>query len=438
MLLSPASTSRCLLPSPRLLSRPFPSLPPPVPALRYKSTLSVLEPSSTADRQVPTPLLFLSAPKWASSPPCRDLYPTYLSHLSQHGFRCLLLDLDPDVDLSTLGHSSTLLSLLRSHMVSTLRSHPEGTPFPPVLVAKGLAAIVAQAYVSSHPLTALQLVDPPLSNRHLTKQYPHLLPTELDEFRFHTKFPCRVVWSQEEMERQRRNGTPWYDVHRIEHEREQEADESLDRFVFNNQRDEVEDTRRWLEDEVGLVEDVEPLDDDLVEEIAEDVAEAVDSSSSSSPSTSRLSPSPSAPPTWYTTGTYTLQPHSRKYPLTLDERHLSESFIRGSGPGGQAINKLSTNVELIHLPTNTRLTCQETRSRQQNREIARRRMSRILERIVRASVGGQSRTEKEVDKHRKRKRNKKKKQARRRREKEEEGNADGDRMDGDGDEGVAR
>lgn len=113
-----------------------------------------------------------------------------------------------------------------------------------------------------------------------------------------------------------------------------------------------------------------------------------------------------------------LQPGSRKYPLTLDEKDLAEKFIRGSGPGGQAINKLSTNVQLTHLPTGTKVTCQETRSRDRNRELARRRMSLTLEKLVRGDRGG-SRIDRKIEKERKKKMNKKKKQKRRLRDKEQ-------------------
>lgn len=121
-------------------------------------------------------------------------------------------------------------------------------------------------------------------------------------------------------------------------------------------------------------------------------------------------------PHWFTAGDYKLNDGARKFPLTLDERDLSESFIRGSGPGGQAINKLSTNVALVHTPTGTRITCQQTRSREQNREIARRKMSRALELLVRGTESGESRIERERHKVQKRKANKKKKQLKRQRE----------------------
>ncbi|KAH7340331.1 hypothetical protein B0J17DRAFT_650955 [Rhizoctonia solani] len=58
----------------------------------------------------------------------------------------------------------------------------------------------------------------------------------------------------------------------------------------------------------------------------------------------------------------------------LKEEDLEETFVRGSGPGGQAINKTSSSVSLIHRPTGIRVQCQATRSRDQNRKIARKIM----------------------------------------------------------------
>ena len=60
--------------------------------------------------------------------------------------------------------------------------------------------------------------------------------------------------------------------------------------------------------------------------------------------------------------------------LVLQEDDLTETFVRGSGPGGQKINKTSNRVILIHEPTQLRVECQDTRSLQQNRKIARKRL----------------------------------------------------------------
>ncbi|CAG8607789.1 2672_t:CDS:2, partial [Ambispora leptoticha] len=57
--------------------------------------------------------------------------------------------------------------------------------------------------------------------------------------------------------------------------------------------------------------------------------------------------------------------------IVLNESDLEESFIRGSGPGGQKINKSSICVYLKHVPTNIRVRCQQSRSREENRGIAR-------------------------------------------------------------------
>ena len=130
-------------------------------------------------------------------------------------------------------------------------------------------------------------------------------------------------------------------------------------------------------------------------------------------------------PEWFKNGSYSFPADgSKKMPLILDESHIQERFIRGSGPGGQAINKLSTNVELIHTPTNLRITCQATRSRQQNRLFARRILSQRLEHLLkqtwRASDDAPARArspsviQSRWDKERRRKQNKKKKQRKRR------------------------
>ena len=66
-------------------------------------------------------------------------------------------------------------------------------------------------------------------------------------------------------------------------------------------------------------------------------------------------------------------------PKLLDESEITELFVKGSGPGGQKINKTSSAVQLIHKPTGMVVKCQETRSRAQNRKIARQLMAQKLD-----------------------------------------------------------
>jgi len=73
----------------------------------------------------------------------------------------------------------------------------------------------------------------------------------------------------------------------------------------------------------------------------------------------------------------------------ITEAEIAESFLRGTGPGGQKINKTSSAVQLKHLPTGIVVKCQGTRSREQNRKDARRLLGEKLEEIEK---GDQSRT----------------------------------------------
>ena len=65
--------------------------------------------------------------------------------------------------------------------------------------------------------------------------------------------------------------------------------------------------------------------------------------------------------------------------LGLRENDFVERFIRGSGPGGQKINKSSVAVWLSHPPSGLDVRCQETRSQSLNRYLARRRLVEKLE-----------------------------------------------------------
>ncbi len=70
--------------------------------------------------------------------------------------------------------------------------------------------------------------------------------------------------------------------------------------------------------------------------------------------------------------------------LGVAESDLRETFVRSSGPGGQKVNKTSTCVQLVHLPTGLTVKCQRERSQAMNRFLARRL---LLDRIEKLQTG---------------------------------------------------
>jgi protein subunit release factor B len=65
---------------------------------------------------------------------------------------------------------------------------------------------------------------------------------------------------------------------------------------------------------------------------------------------------------------------TRMQRLRIQEEDLEETFIRGTGAGGQKINKTSNCVFLKHLPSSIAIKCQMDRSREMNRFLARREL----------------------------------------------------------------
>lgn len=73
----------------------------------------------------------------------------------------------------------------------------------------------------------------------------------------------------------------------------------------------------------------------------------------------------------------------------IHESEIIENFLKGSGPGGQKINKTSSAVQLKHLPTGIVVKCQDTRSRSLNRKTARKILGEKLEEL---ELGEEART----------------------------------------------
>ena len=77
------------------------------------------------------------------------------------------------------------------------------------------------------------------------------------------------------------------------------------------------------------------------------------------------------------------------------EDDLEESFIMGGGPGGQKTNKTSSVVRLSHEPSGVAVKVGESRSREDNRWLARRMLAEtILEREHKRKSAARQKAEK--------------------------------------------
>ncbi|CAI4210390.1 unnamed protein product [Parascedosporium putredinis] len=111
---------------------------------------------------------------------------------------------------------------------------------------------------------------------------------------------------------------------------------------------------------------------------------------------------------------------SRPKPPPEDE--IEEVFVKGSGPGGQKLqNKTNSAVQIKHLPTGIVVKSQATRSRSENRAIARKVLAQRLDELYN---GGESRTAIVGDLKRKKRASSDKKSRRKYRKLEEERQGD--------------
>ncbi len=83
---------------------------------------------------------------------------------------------------------------------------------------------------------------------------------------------------------------------------------------------------------------------------------------------------------------------ARMLALGIRKPELEEKFILGSGKGGQKVNKTSSCVYLRHGPTGLEVKCGRTRSREQNRFLARRELCDRLEARLRGAQSARRQT----------------------------------------------
>ena len=103
----------------------------------------------------------------------------------------------------------------------------------------------------------------------------------------------------------------------------------------------------------------------------------------------------------------TAQLAARMEALGVREADLDEKFIRGSGKGGQKINKTSSTVWLRHRPSGLETRCQRERSQAMNRFFARRELCDKLEERIR---GRASARQQAIEKVRRQKRRRSRRQ----------------------------
>ena len=87
--------------------------------------------------------------------------------------------------------------------------------------------------------------------------------------------------------------------------------------------------------------------------------------------------------------------------LGVQPDEVEESFIRGTGAGGQKINKTSSTVRLKHRPSGVEVRCQRERNQSVNRLLAWTELADRLEERKRAAAGA-ARAARELERRRNR------------------------------------
>ncbi|KAK4935685.1 hypothetical protein LTR10_023306 [Elasticomyces elasticus] len=108
---------------------------------------------------------------------------------------------------------------------------------------------------------------------------------------------------------------------------------------------------------------------------------------------------------------------------SVSDDEIKHTFVKGSGPGGQKINKTNSAAQVTHLATGIVVKSQRTRSKSENFKIAKRILAEKVELLEK---GGESRAAKVHDRARKKKLSAEKKRRRKYRALSENGKGEDD------------
>ncbi|KAI0667227.1 hypothetical protein C8Q78DRAFT_982672 [Trametes maxima] len=203
---------------------------------RHSSTATAYllrTPSSSAPREVPTPLVFVSSSNWDAS--SRNGMSAFASWYAERGYTCLEIDLAKPQNAAT---SDALMNHYEAELSSHIRTL--AIPFAPVIISRAAGTLIAQTYISSHPAAGLLLISPPASNAAVSRA---LLSTPLPEFDFEARFPVAVMCTEREQRGLNSESRLW-------------RDPGVDRIVVKDEeaivgQEGVVKIEQWL-DEIGI------------------------------------------------------------------------------------------------------------------------------------------------------------------------------------------
>ncbi|GAA6061222.1 hypothetical protein JCM10212_002681 [Sporobolomyces blumeae] len=155
---------------------------------RSVSTARLVE--STASRSLALPLCFVSVRGWDT--PHLVGWQDWIDRFAAKGYSSLLLDVDPSDAVQRAKSTSELLSVLEQELASLLRDPATSSPFPPLLFASSASTLLAETYVSSHPLSGLVLDEPVVATTARTS-LPEIFKTDPAEFNYEPGFPIAVI-----------------------------------------------------------------------------------------------------------------------------------------------------------------------------------------------------------------------------------------------------